>query len=89
MVNALARSPSDPEILAAPGNPGIAEVARCLPGLDPTDVPAVVEAARENEVELVVVGPVCSMVAGSMLRPKSDSILATAAIVQIASGPSS
>ncbi len=64
IVNALARSPSDPEILAAPGNPGIAEVARCLPDLDPTDVTAVVEAARENEVELVVVGPEAPLVAG-------------------------
>ncbi|MFM9149844.1 MAG: phosphoribosylamine--glycine ligase [Solirubrobacterales bacterium] len=64
IVNALARSPSNPEILAAPGTLGIAEVARCLPGLDPTDVPAVVEAARENEVELVVVGPEAPLVAG-------------------------
>ena len=64
IVNALTRSPSDPEILAAPGNPGIAEVARCLPDLDPTDVAAVVDAAQENEVELVVVGPEAPLVAG-------------------------
>ena len=56
IVNALGRSASAPELLAAPGNPGIAAVATCLPGVDPVDVPAVVEAAVSNEVDLVVVG---------------------------------
>ena len=64
IVNALARSSSGPELIAAPGNPGIAAVARCLPELDPVDVPAVVEAAKENEVDLVVVGPEAPLVAG-------------------------
>ncbi len=64
IVNALARSSSKPELIAAPGNPGIAAVARCLPDLDPADVPAVVEAARENGADLVVVGPEAPLVAG-------------------------
>ena len=64
IVNALARSSSNPDLIAAPGNPGIAAVARCLPELDPVDVPAVVEAAKENEVDLVVVGPEAPLVAG-------------------------
>ena len=64
IVNALARSSPEPELIAAPGNPGIAAVARCLPDLDPVDVPAVVEAAKENEVDLVVVGPEAPLVAG-------------------------
>ncbi len=64
IVNALARSPSEPDLLAAPGNPGIAALAECLPELDPVDVPAVVEAALGNEVDLVVVGPEAPLVAG-------------------------
>ena len=64
IVNALARSSPEPELIAAPGNPGIAAVARCLPDLDPVDVPTVVEAAKENEVDLVVVGPEAPLVAG-------------------------
>ena len=64
IVNALLRSPSAPEVMAAPGNPGIAAVAECLPDLDPVDVPAVVGAAQEHGVDLVVVGPEAPLVAG-------------------------
>ncbi len=65
--HALARSLSaDAEVqalLALPGNPGIAQVARCVAG-DPTDPAAVVRLAREEQVDLVVVGPEGPLVAG-------------------------
>jgi phosphoribosylamine--glycine ligase len=64
IVKALARSPQTPELFCAPGNPGIATDATCLPGLDPVDVPAVVEIAREHGIDLVVVGPEAPLVAG-------------------------
>jgi phosphoribosylamine--glycine ligase len=63
IVNALARSPQQPEILAAPGNPGIASVARCVPvGVD--DLDGLVALAREEHVGLVVIGPEAPLVAG-------------------------
>jgi len=65
-VRALARSPRSPELLCAPGNAGIAAEARCLPGLDVTDVAAIVAAAREEGVDLVVVGPEAPLVAGAI-----------------------
>lgn len=52
----LAQSRGVTEIVAAPGNPGIATFARCLP-LRATDVDRQVEAAREFAADLVVVGP--------------------------------
>ena len=64
IVKALARSPRSPELFCAPGNPGIAVDATCLPDLDPCDVPAVVEAAREHGIDLVAVGPEAPLVAG-------------------------
>ncbi len=64
MVKALARSPRSPELFCAPGNPGIAADATCLPGLDPCDVPAVVEQARRHGIDLVAVGPEAPLVAG-------------------------
>jgi len=64
MVKALARSPQSPELFCAPGNPGIAADATCLPGLDPCDVEAVVEAAREQRIDLVAVGPEAPLVTG-------------------------
>ncbi len=64
MVKALARSPQAPELFCAPGNPGIAAEATCLPDLDPCDVEAVVEAARESGIDLVAVGPEAPLVAG-------------------------
>jgi phosphoribosylamine--glycine ligase len=64
IVKALARSPQKPELFCAPGNPGIAADATCLPDLDPGDVAAVVEAARELGIDLVAVGPEAPLVAG-------------------------
>jgi phosphoribosylamine--glycine ligase len=64
IVKALARSPQNPELFCAPGNPGIAADATCLAELDPTDTAAVVEAAREHGIDLVAVGPEAPLVAG-------------------------
>ena len=52
----LAQSPLLDEMIAAPGNPGIARHARCLPIKD-DDLDGLVAAARRERVDLVVVGP--------------------------------
>ncbi len=64
IVRALARSAHAPELLCAPGNAGIAADAECLPGIAADDVEAIVAAARERGVDLVVVGPEAALVAG-------------------------
>jgi phosphoribosylamine--glycine ligase len=63
LCQALARSPRAPELLCAPGNPGIAAAAE-LVALDPSDGAAVVSAAQVLGVSLVVVGPEAPLVAG-------------------------
>jgi phosphoribosylamine--glycine ligase len=63
IVRALARSPQRPEILAAPGNPGIAQDAR-LVDIAVTDVDGLVALARDERVDLVVPGPEAPLVAG-------------------------
>ena len=52
----LAQSPSTTRLIAAPGNPGIAEVAT-LAALDVNDHPAVVDFCRAEAIDLIVVGP--------------------------------
>jgi phosphoribosylamine--glycine ligase len=44
------------EIIAAPGNPGIAELAKCVDA-DSTNVDALVELARQESVDWTLVGP--------------------------------
>ena len=44
------------ELLVAPGNPGIAALAECVP-VSATDIPSLVALARARAVELTVVGP--------------------------------
>jgi phosphoribosylamine--glycine ligase len=63
LVHALARSPQRPELLCAPGNPGIAASARLLE-IAVDDIDGLVAAARDEAVELVVVGPEAPLVAG-------------------------
>jgi phosphoribosylamine--glycine ligase len=62
LVRALARSPQGPDVLATPGNPGIAREARIVEAPGDPDGLAIV-AAREG-VDLVVVGPEAPLVAG-------------------------
>jgi len=50
-------------LYAAPGNPGMASLARLLP-LDASDGAAVVEACRAHGIGFVVVGPEAPLVAG-------------------------
>jgi phosphoribosylamine--glycine ligase len=52
------------DIVAAPGNAGIAQDVRVEPDLDPLDGNAVAEYAIENGIELVVIGPEAPLVAG-------------------------
>jgi len=51
------------ELLAAPGNPGIGELARCV-AVSATDVARVAELATAERVDLVVVGPEAPLAAG-------------------------
>jgi phosphoribosylamine--glycine ligase len=59
----LRQSPSCDKLIAAPGNPGIARWADCF-AVDPCDADAVVMLARDNAIDLVVVGPEAPLVAG-------------------------
>ena len=60
---ALGRDPGVDQVHAAPGNPGIAEVAE-LHAVDPLDGAAVADLASRLGVDLVVVGPEAPLVAG-------------------------
>jgi len=64
LVRRLLRSPQRPDLLCAPGNAGIAkDKVECL-DVAADDVEGIVAAAREREVDLVVVGPEAPLVAG-------------------------
>ena len=60
---AIARSPLLTELHAAPGNPGIAELASCHP-VRADDLSSLVPLAQELRPDLVVVGPEAALVAG-------------------------
>ncbi len=60
---AIAASPLLTKLYCAPGNPGIAAHAECVP-ITATDITALVAFARERNIDLVVPGPEASLVAG-------------------------
>ena len=60
---ALDRSRSVSEVVAAPGNPGIARFATCI-SVDPEDPVKIMGLARQLKPDLVVVGPEGPLVAG-------------------------
>jgi phosphoribosylamine--glycine ligase len=63
LVEALAASPLEPEMYAAPGNPGIARIAKTA-DIPDDDLISLRDYARENEIDLTVVGPETPLIGG-------------------------
>lgn len=59
----IARSPRVQRVFCAPGNAGIAGIAECV-DIAVTDTPGLVAFARDNGIDLTVVGPETPLVAG-------------------------
>lgn len=71
----LARSPEVERVFAAPGNPGIARIAACLPAGDGSPA-AYLAVAESIDADLTVVGPEAPLVAGvvNAFRAKGRAI---------------
>ncbi|WP_114853789.1 phosphoribosylamine--glycine ligase [Brachybacterium sp. YJGR34] len=67
IIRRLAADHPAPELHAAPGNPGIAQLATCH-AVPVTDLDAQVRLARELAADLVVIGPEAPLVAGAADR---------------------
>ncbi|TZG26279.1 phosphoribosylamine--glycine ligase [Sphingomonas montanisoli] len=70
----LAQSERLTKLFAAPGNPGIEEVAECV-DLDPTHIESVLAFARDENVGLVVIGPEAPLVVGLADLLQANGIL--------------
>jgi phosphoribosylamine--glycine ligase len=75
LVRALSRDPAVTALHAAPGNPGIAELAQ-VHGVTPDDPADVVAVARRLAAELVVIGPEAPLVAGVADALRAEGIAA-------------
>ena len=71
----LAQDAERHDLWCAPGNAGMAEIAQCVP-LKATDVPAIVGWCRENNPDLVVVGPEAPLCAGLVDALESIGVVA-------------
>ncbi len=69
----LAQSPHCTKLLAAPGNPGIARVAQCF-DVGAGDLEALLALARDELVDLTVVGPEGPLVAGLVDRFEAEGL---------------
>jgi phosphoribosylamine--glycine ligase len=72
---ALAASPLIDTLFCAPGNGGIADVARCLP-IDPLDFDGLIAACHAESIDFVVIGPEAPLVAGLVDRLDAAGIKA-------------
>jgi len=70
----IARSPRVTKLYCAPGNPGIARVAECLP-IAADDLSALRDAVKAHRVDLTVVGPEAPLAAGIVDEFRKDKLL--------------
>ncbi len=73
IVHALSKSKKVNEIYAAPGNAGIAKLAMCV-NIKDTEVEKIVEFAKAEAIDLVVVGPEASLALGIVDELKKNGI---------------
>jgi phosphoribosylamine---glycine ligase len=72
---AIAASPLCDALYCAPGNPGIAAEAICVP-LAATDIAGIVDFGRKEKIDFVIVGPEQPLVAGLVDRLEESGIAA-------------
>lgn len=70
----LSESKDAMEILCAPGNAGIAQVARCIPEVKATDVEGIVALAKNEKVDFVCVTPDDPLALGCVDRLEEEGI---------------
>jgi phosphoribosylamine--glycine ligase len=70
------QSPHVDAVLAAPGSDAIASIATCFPELKVTDADALIELARSERIDLVVIGPEDPLAAGVADRLREAGIAA-------------
>ena len=61
------------DLIVAPGNPGIATIARCFP-VAATDINGLLTLAREQSVGLTIVGPEAPLAAGIVDRFRAEGL---------------
>jgi phosphoribosylamine---glycine ligase len=69
----LAQDDPHVQLIAAPGNPGIAELAECVP-VHATDVDALAALARDRRVAFTLVGPEAPLAGGIVDRFRADHL---------------
>jgi len=69
----LSQSPDVDKVFCAPGNGGIAEVAECV-DISVNDIGGLVRFAKDNAVDMTVVGPEAPLVAGIADEFKSENL---------------
>ena len=69
----IASSPRVNELFVAPGNAGTADIARNV-GISSSDIPALINKAKELHIDLVVVGPEAPLSAGIVDQLKPTGI---------------
>lgn len=69
----LSRDDESLELIAAPGNPGIAELGRCVKA-DPSDAGALLALAMSERPDLTIVGPEAALAGGIVDRFRGASL---------------
>jgi len=57
LVKSLLASPTNPRVICAPGNAGIADEIPCFPAIAADNIDGLVELAQHEKIDFVVVGP--------------------------------
>ena len=72
---AISSSPLCDTLFCAPGNPGIADEAACVP-VAPTDVDGILNLCQQEKIDFVVVGPEGPLVAGIVDTLEANGVAA-------------